>query len=110
MKMRVAVLFVLVSIAGAGTLPAQGHQVNVAAELRGLNLKWLYAAEPEVVKRHMDLANYLVKIIERDETVTILFIADESSPGEVGSLAENLSLEVKIRKKDLKMLSAAYSK
>jgi hypothetical protein len=108
--MRTSVLLAFLVVFGVGNVFAGAPPLRVAVELSGIQLKWLYAAEPEVAKRHMDLANYSVKVVESAENVTVLLIANEPSPGEAGSPAEDLSLEVTIRKKDLKVLSAGYSK
>lgn len=74
----------------------------------GVYLKWLHAAEGELRRKNLNEDNYIVSVVERDETVTVVFRAADAPEGSKGSGGSHPAYEVEIKKKDSKVVRSNY--
>lgn len=76
--------------------------------LPGVCLKWLHIAEAEMRRKNLDLDNYTVTVVGREETATVIFKSVDASEGSKGSGGSHVGYEVEIRKKDSRVLRSNY--
>jgi hypothetical protein len=108
LKIFVCGIMLLIAIVGASTLMGQSTPPRVVAEFSGASLKWVHAAEPEFEKKKLDLGNYLISVIEQNDSVVVVLTASDAEKGARGSSGTYPGYEVEIRKNDLKILRSNY--
>jgi hypothetical protein len=74
----------------------------------GVYLKWLRIAEAEIQRKKLNADNYIISIVERDETVTVVFKAVDAAEGAKGSSGSHVGYEVEIEKKGSKIVRSNY--
>jgi len=74
----------------------------------GVYLKWLRIAEVEIRRKNLDADNYVISVVERAETVTVIFRAVDAPEGTKGSGGSHPGYEVEIKKKDSKIVRSNY--
>jgi hypothetical protein len=110
MKSFVWATALVISILGSREPLAQSNYPRVIAEFEGASLKWIHVAEPELQRRHLNLDNYVVSIIEEDNSVTVSLLATDAVKGAKGSSGSYPAFAVEISKKDLKVVRSYYQR
>ena len=100
----------VVALASLGlcTSMAQSGPPKPIVEFSGACLKWIYTAEPEFQKRHLDLDRYVVVVAEQDESVVVALKANDADKGARGSTGSFPGYEVEINKKDMRVVRSNY--
>jgi len=57
------------SIHGWRAARAQSNPLIVIAEFSGPSLKWIHVAESEFERRRLNLDNYIVRVLEHDDSI-----------------------------------------
>jgi hypothetical protein len=109
MKMKTLAwgMVAVISLGWSATM-AQSNPPKVFAEFPGTSLKWIYAAEPVLQEKKLDLDKYTISLFEQADSVTVILKSADSEPGGRGSTGKNPGFEVEISKKDLKVLRSNY--
>jgi hypothetical protein len=76
--------------------------------LPGAYLKWLHIAETEIRRKNLDADNYVVTVVVREETATVIFKSADAPEGAKGSGGSHAGYEVEIKKKDSKVVRSNY--
>lgn len=76
----------------------------------GVYLKWLQIAETEIHRKNLRADNYIISVVERDQTVAVIFKAVDAPEGSKGSGGSHVGYEVEIRKKDSKVVRSNYAR
>jgi hypothetical protein len=86
------------------------NRPKVLAEFKGSSLKWIHAADPAFRREKLDLDNYIVSVVEQEDSVIVLLTSPDSVEGSRGSTGKYPGYEVEIRKKDLKIIRSNYER
>jgi hypothetical protein len=108
MKRFVWATALVISILGWREPLAQTNPPRVIAEFTGASLKWIHVAQPEFQRRKLNLDNYTVRVVERDDSVVVSLSAPDAVKGTRGSSGRYPAFEVEIDKKDLKVVRSNY--
>jgi hypothetical protein len=108
MKRFVWATALVISIFGWREPLAQSNPPRVIAEFTGASLKWIHVAEAEFQRRMLNLDNYTVRVVERDDSVVVSLSALDAVKGTRGSSGSYPAFEVEIDKKDLKVVRSNY--
>lgn len=108
MRKFILAMVMAASIQGWNISMAQSNPPKVAAELPGSCLKWIHAAEPEFQRKHLDLDNYTISVLEQEESVTVILSSVDAPEGARGSVGKHPGYEVEISKKNMKILRSNY--
>jgi hypothetical protein len=108
LQVAVALFFSLGLLPGRGQQPVHGP----AAQFPGSVLKWIHIAEKEFAKHHLDESQYVVRVWERQDSVTVLLKNpghenDLRTKGDPGPLPE---YEVEIDRRTLRVIHANYER
>jgi hypothetical protein len=86
----------------------QSSGPTTVAELPGTCLKWIHVAEVEIHRKNLNVDNYIVSVVERDEFVTVILKSVDAHEGSKGSGGTHVGYEVEIRKRDSKVVRSNY--
>jgi hypothetical protein len=87
---------------------AQSVAPKTVAEFPGACLKWIHVAEAEIHRKHLNLDDYIVSVIEEDEYVTVYIKSSDAPAGSKGSGGSHPGYEVEIGKRDSKVTRSNY--
>jgi hypothetical protein len=93
---------------GGSVFVAQSSAHSTVAKFPASYLKWMHVAEAEFQKKHLDLDNYIVSVIDEDENVTVYIRSSDARDGSKGSGGTHVGYEVEISKKDSKVVRSSY--
>lgn len=93
---------------GACISMSQSSGPTTVAKLPGACLKWIHAAEAEFHRKGLNLDNYTVSVIERDDVVTVILKGVDAPDGSKGSAGSHIGYEVELTKKDSKVTRSNY--
>ena len=87
---------------------AQNSATPTDIQFPGTCLKWLHAAEPEILKKHLKLENYMISVIEEEDHVTVALKSLDAPPGSKGSGGTHPGFAVEISKADSHVLKSYF--
>jgi len=87
---------------------SQSSGPTTVAKFPGACLKWVHAAEAEVHRKGLNLDNYMVSVVERDDVVTVILKAVDAPEGSKGSGGSHIGFEVELSKKNSKVVRSNY--
>jgi hypothetical protein len=87
---------------------AQSSAERTVAKFPGSYLKWIRVAEAEIHRKHLNLDNYIVSVIDEDENVAVCIKSADAPEGSKGSGGSHVGYEVEISKRDSKVVRSYY--
>jgi len=86
----------------------QSSAPKTVAMFPGPYLKWIHLAEDEFQRKHLNLDNYNVSVIDEDKFVTVYIKSSDAPEGSKGSGGSQVGYSVEISKKDSKIVKSYY--
>jgi hypothetical protein len=110
MRKLLWVMTVPVLTFAVGGMMAQSRPLKVVAQFPGASLKWIHIAEPEFQQKHLDLDNYIVTVVEHEDSMGVMLTSRDSKEETRGSSGTFPNFAVEISKKDMKVIRSSYDR
>jgi hypothetical protein len=110
MRQLILATMMTMPVLGWGAAGAKSNQCTGGTQFPGTYLKWVKIAEPIFQKQHLNLENYNIAIFDDPESVTVLLMSTDDTCEGRGSTGTRPDFEVKISKKDMRIVHYNYER